>query len=509
MGKAEAWEQALPSGWLLPAILWLVFALLLALPQFFGVKQGGYCGLHPAAPACERQWPLLDNIGYATAYIADEPHYMTIVSSVINDGDLDLKNNYAQAHAGGFDSGARFRSFPLNHHAYYYLPEGYRWWDILAMPHPRGGHLWLCPDGHAVWPACPGGADGGLTFDYRPEYQRIAELPEYSWHPPFIAVLGYPFLRLFKDSPLLEPAAIFLGYLATLLAAAFIYWCLGSFTSSVLVRFAAIAIIFLASPVWHYSRRLLTEPYLAAFLACAFACFYRGQGFIARHLGAPAFIGMAMTMKSYAVLALLPFYWIALRDWWRSRAPWFQRLLPLAAISLGPFIGGCALLFWHYLQTGNPLVNPAGSMGGTAEGQVFGAAFFLPHALGMVFSFKYGLLWFCPALVPAAYGWWQLLKRRQDASQLALALFMVLPYYLFIAFYQGISLDDTNYGPRYMMVALPLLLIGVVGFLAHARLRSASAAFMWLLIAASFATNAPAAIASWTYGTRHPLQALF
>ena len=523
-----------PKGKAGAALLWAVFAGVLALPQFFGVKEGGYCGLNPAAPACGEMFPLGENFGYATAYIADEPHYMTLISSVINDGDLDLKNNYANAHAGGFDAGARFRAFPLNHHAYYYLPEGYRWWDVVVPRWDQG--LWQPVEtegASADYPPCIRRGPTGelaeqpcraLTFDYLPQYAALADLPEYSWHPPFVPALGYPFLRLFKDSHLLEPAAIFFGYLVTLLSAAFAYWCFGGITSSALTRFAAIAVIFLASPVWHYSRRLLTEPYLAAFLLCAFACMFRGRGFFARYLGGPAFIGLAMTMKSYAVLAMLPVYYATLREQWQgyladkraalSAAPPLptlpiavRRLLPLAAVSIGPFIGGCAILYWHYLQNGDPFLVPAGSATeGTVEGHGFSAAFFIPHALGMLFSFKYGLLWFCPALIPAAYGWWHLLKRH--GGGIALALTMALPYYLFLAFYSGVSLDDTNYGPRYMVALLPLLLVGIIGFLAHAPLRRPATKLLWLLIAASFAINAPAAIASWMFGTRHPFAAL-
>ena len=321
-----------PKGKVGLALLWLLFAGVLALPQFFGVKEGGYCGLNPAAPACGEMFPLAENFGYATAYIADEPHYMTLISSVINDGDLDLKNNYANAHRGGFDSGARFRAFPLNHHAYYYLPEGYRWWDVVVPQWGQG--LWQYAETPAAdetnatdHPPCLARDPSGklaeqpcraLTFDYLPQYAALADFPEYSWHPPSIAVLGYPFLRIFKDSPLLEPAAIFLAYLVTLLAAAFAYWCFGRITPSVLTRFAAVAIIFLASPIWHYSRKLLTEPFIAAFLLCAFACMFRGRGFFARYLGGPAFIGLAMTMKSYAVLAMLPVYYATIREQWQG-----------------------------------------------------------------------------------------------------------------------------------------------------------------------------------------------
>ena len=477
MGRVEAFER---SRKVHPAPLWLLFAFVLLLPQFFGVKQGGYD---------HKQFPLLENVGYATAFIADEPHYMTVISSVVNDGDLDLKNNYASSHQGGFDSGVRFRAFPLDHHAYYFLPEGYTWWEAL-VERDRGGYIrW--------WQT--GEAGDGITFRYKQQYQHIADLPEYGWHPPVIPVLGYPLLRWFKGSPLLEPAAIFLGYLVTLLAAAFVYWCFGNITQSVLVRFAAISFIFLASPLWHYSRKLLTEPYLAAFLICAFACFYRGQSFQTRYLGGPMFIGLAMMVKSFTVLALLPVFYSAVRA---------RQWLAIVAMGVGPFLGGCAVLYWHYLQTGNPLVVPSGGLTQSTAASVYymTPAVFFPNAFNIVFATQWGLLSFCPALIPAAYGWWQLLTKR--AKQTGLALLMALPYFLFFCFYTGVR-DGVNYGPRYMVAILPLLLFGIIGFLAYARLSRLSTKLMWALLAISFLINAPAAIGSWLFGTRHPIQALF
>ena len=130
---------------------------------------------------------------------------------------------------------------------------------------------------------------------------------------------------------------------------------------------------------------------------------------------------------------------------------------------------------------------------------------FLPTLFNMLLAWDWGLLWFCPALVPAAYGWWQLLKRH--GSEAALALFMALPYFILFAFYTG-ARDGVNYGPRYMVAILPLLLVGIIGFLMHAPLRRFATLLMWLLIAASFIINTPAALASWMFGASHPLEAL-
>ncbi len=46
----------------------------------------------------------------------DSPHYLLIVNSIIEDGDVDLANNYRDAASGGWQAGARFRGVALDHH---------------------------------------------------------------------------------------------------------------------------------------------------------------------------------------------------------------------------------------------------------------------------------------------------------------------------------------------------------------------------------------------------------
>ncbi|MGI9251525.1 MAG: hypothetical protein ACR2PR_10045, partial [Pseudohongiellaceae bacterium] len=425
-----------------------------------------------------------DSIGYANVNSGDEPHYMTIISSVINDGDLDIKNNYASTHSGGLDSGVRAQRTHLDHHTYFRLSEeGYTVWPSVIETNEQGRMLW--------WQN-----SDGYFFNYKPGYEHIADLPEYSWHPPFVAVIGYPLLWWFKNSPLLEPAALFLSYLVTLLAAVFAYWVLGSITQSVTVRFTALVIIFLATPVWHYSRTLFTEPFIAAFFICAYACFCRGTSIGSKHLAASLFIGLAMLMKPFAFIVMLPMFYSVLRNMdWRG----------FMALCVGPALGGCVVLYWYYLQSGSPFISPGAGHIALQADALFTLSAVLPTIYGMLFSMQYGLLPYCPALIPAAYGWWRLLQ--EHGRQAGVALLMALPYFALFTAYIG-TLGGANYGPRYMMVLLPLLMVGIVGFLVYARLPRILHLGMWVLLVASFLINASAAVASWKFWYVHPVQVL-
>ncbi len=56
-------------------------------------------------------------VHYPTVLSGDEPHYLVILNSLLEDGDLDLANNYLRARSGDWDAGFWFRNYPLDLHA--------------------------------------------------------------------------------------------------------------------------------------------------------------------------------------------------------------------------------------------------------------------------------------------------------------------------------------------------------------------------------------------------------
>ena len=57
------------------------------------------------------------SINRPLALSGDSPHYLIVVNSLLEDGDLDLSNNYQQAQQGDWDLGHRFRAVEIDHHS--------------------------------------------------------------------------------------------------------------------------------------------------------------------------------------------------------------------------------------------------------------------------------------------------------------------------------------------------------------------------------------------------------
>src|SRR5262245_64665261 len=52
----------------------------------------------------------------------DEPHYLVIIHSFLEDGDFDLANNYANVNAGGIQAGRWQRHWrTLDHHTQFFV----------------------------------------------------------------------------------------------------------------------------------------------------------------------------------------------------------------------------------------------------------------------------------------------------------------------------------------------------------------------------------------------------
>ncbi|MBI4454501.1 MAG: hypothetical protein HY644_01235 [Acidobacteria bacterium] len=89
---------------------------------------------------------------YPTVMTGDEPHYLVVINSLLQDADLDVANNYRGALSGGRDAGFWFRNYPLdqhvvtarNGHRYSYHPVGMPL-IIAALTFPFRGTRWVEP----------------------------------------------------------------------------------------------------------------------------------------------------------------------------------------------------------------------------------------------------------------------------------------------------------------------------------------------------------------------------
>jgi hypothetical protein len=132
----------------------------------------------------------------------DPPHYLILVSSLVEDFDFDVADNYREAEEGDWDAGTRFRGRRLDHHT-----------DVDR----RGREL--------------------------------------LFHPPFvplvISVVAYPF----RDSQWVESCAVWTTMAAVLVAIVLLRRRVGG--DPRVIWWTA-----LATPLWCYSRDLWTESWL-------------------------------------------------------------------------------------------------------------------------------------------------------------------------------------------------------------------------------------------------------
>ncbi len=155
----------------------------------------------PGRPSETAHWKLGPvYLGRPIVTWGDPPYFLVMVNSLIEDGDLDLGNNYDQARDGDWDVGTRFRGTDLDR------------------------HVEIDREGHAL-----------------------------SFHPPWLPAVLAALVCPLRGSEWVESACIWLTLAATL---AGLGWCfrLAGFTPG------WIAVLALATPLWAYARDVGTEP---------------------------------------------------------------------------------------------------------------------------------------------------------------------------------------------------------------------------------------------------------
>ena len=394
-----------------------------------------------------------------------------LINSVLNDGDFDVKNNYANSHSGGNQAGRKFGGWVLDHHVTWYLNDRYvRWWEIYETDEKR-------------WKR---DADEHPVPTRKPNFEKtdLGEA-EYARHSPGFAVVTSPFLVFFRGTSLLEPAALLTTTLMTIA---------GFFAFCSLVRpyvtnpFQAVlfgAVAYLGSPLWHYGRTLYVEAFAAGLLICAYAAILRGY----RYLMAGLCIAGAILIRGEFLLIALP---LLVEPLWRR-----DRVCSLCVWIPAAFAIGLKLLWNQQMRHG-----------WTHNAEVWEWGYPLEGIFGLLLSWQHGILLFAPVLILSIFcvrRWFR--EHQRDAILMSAA---VISYWLLM----GCSLQwwgGTCYSARLLIPVLPLMLVPMA-LIGSSRLWNSDArvfAAIALLMVISVEFGAIAAFACEHVHEKHPVQLMF
>jgi hypothetical protein len=405
-------------------------------------------------------------VGFPIVTSGDEPHYLVMLHSLLDDGDLDLSNNYDAARRGSIDVGALRAGAPLDHQVAWYAPDGswHEWDQVFEFAKDPTG-----PNGLSLMPRLKRGASA--------EFQTR---PQFSQHPVGLPLLLAPLLYPVRGTLWVEHLAILLGTGATFAMALFLRQLFRSISPDNGVVNAATLLAVLGSANWHYGRMLFTEPWLALFAVGALALCTRREAFFS----AGCFIALGIQMKPPFALLALPI----LLD--RLLARDFKRSLLFSL----PIVGSAALVL---LENRFFFGSPFRSAQPWASGNI------LIGVAGSLFSWDHGLILFCPAVVVAALGWPALLRSHARVGWLSIA--MSAPYFLLMSLWK-IWWGGYCYGPRLIAPIIPFLFLGAVQVFATLPHRTPGfRRFVAWTCVLSVAISAAGALAHPAFWEKHPL----
>lgn len=384
----------------------------------------------------------------------DEPHYLVYLHSILEDGDLELANNYESVHKGSDQAGLLAQGGNLDHHVIWYVGDRRVFWYEIF------GEWGKDAEGHPT-PLPKPGTDPALL----PKTER-------PWNSPGLPLLLAPFFYPVKGTSLYEHLAVVLSFLAVVVATFFWRSLAGLLTEDRRIVNAGLVLAFLGTPVWHYTRSFFSEPYLVCLVTGSYALALAHRRFIP----AGVFAGMTIFIKPIAGLMLVPIGVLLLAQNRRSEAIRFAA--PVAA-----FIA--ANLVMNAMLYGSPFH----SSNKWSWGPI------IYDTLQMLAHPTRGLLSTAPIVLLAAAGWSQVTERARDMRA---PLAGCLLFFAAIANYSGWA-GGYAYSIRFLVPLMPLFCLGLVPLLGSSFRR-----FVVVAGALSICINGLAAVHYWRAFHSHP-----
>lgn len=245
-----------------------------------------------------------------------------------------------------------------------------------------------------------------------------------------------------------------------------------------------------------YTHTHFSDPALALFITLgAYSAYRAKEASPARWLlVAGIALGAAVYLRE-RTLIIVPFFvlYVALTRRARSVWPWAMLMLPLV-------VAGATLGAWNWLRFGSPLT---ASYTDGIPGTGFNTPLFI-GLFGLLFSPGKGLLIYNPIVCLGLIRLFSMRRRRAEAALYLTLILSSLVFYGSYNFWTG----GWNWGPRYLLPCVPLLLLAAGDWLNAQSKPSRRSPFI-ILAAATFALNVPAILVDhsrylYGFGERDP-----
>lgn len=347
--------------------------------------------------------------------MGDQPHYLLVLNSIINDHDFDLNNNYYNVYLGTIEAGALHQKSILDHHTVFVGKENKEiifWEEIFKLE--KGGM--------ALTPAWQD--KEFLPQNYLERSYRAVGLPLLI--APLSAILQLLFSQEFAIL-LISKSILLLGFY-------FLYKIGLYFSNRKKDSFALVLAFAFASPLWFYSKTFFTEPYLAAILIIVYYLSINNSRYLLQGL----LLGMGVLIKNQFIL--VPFFVGLLEIYQKKFKNFLQFFSPV--------------IFFAILQAG---------MNYYFYGSFFPVQKFLwgnPFAalFGLFFNYQLGLFFKMPYFVFAFLGFVYFLKYKKEfLSWLALLTSFLLPV-IFWRLWDG----GWGFAPRLIVPIIPLFYVPII-----------------------------------------------